>query len=93
MVLNNKSYVHVTIRKLCSQLELLTDTKLITDLGSDFNEIRFINKFGYIVIDFKHNAVFTLSNKLNEIEFHLVQDIILYCDWLEIGHSFSVTKM
>lgn len=89
MKLNNTSYAHVTIRKLCFQLELLSGMKLVTDLSEEFDEIRFINSFGYIVIDYKRNACFTLSHKLDKKEMATIDDITLHCQWLEIGRKWT----
>lgn len=90
--LNNTSYVHVTIRKLCLQLELLSGMKLITDLNEEFEQIRFINSIGYIVIDFEKNACFTLSHKLDKKEMATINDIMLYCQWLETGRKYEEEK-
>lgn len=89
MVLNETSYVHKTIRKLCSQLEVMTETKMMTDLGSEFKDIRFVDKYGYIIVDYKKEVIKTLSIKLDPVEFKIVEDIIDYCNWLEIGEKYS----
>ena len=89
MKLNETSYVHKTIRKLCSQLELLTDTKMITNLSENFNEIEFIDKYGYIILDYKKMRILTLSNKLDEVRFRIAEGILEYCDWLEIGKKYG----
>ena len=85
MKLNNTSYTHVTIRKLCLQLELLSGMKLVTDLSDDFYEIRFVNSYGYIVIDWRRNACFSLSHRVDNKQMKVVKDLLLYCQWLEIG--------
>ena len=85
MKLNNSSFVHVTIHKLCLQIELLSGMKLVTDLNDDFYEIRFVNAYGYIVIDWRRNACFSLSHKVDKKQMEAIQDIMLYCRWLEIG--------
>ena len=85
MKLNNTSYAHVTIRKLCLQLELLSGMKLVTDLNDDFYEIRFVNAYGYIVIDWRRNACFSLSHRVDNKQMEVVKDILLHCQWLEIG--------
>lgn len=87
MKLNNTSYVHVIIRKLCLQLELLSGMKLVTDLGEEFYEIRFVDKLGYIVIDFRKDTCFTISHKLTKKEISAIDDIMLYCNWLETGEK------
>ena len=92
MVLNKSSTIHVRIRKLCYQLELLTDMKLVTNLSEEFNEIRLINKLGYIVIDYERNAVYSLGIHLDKIQLDIVQDIILYCSWIETGDRIKRTS-
>lgn len=87
MKLNNHSHVHVTIRKLCLQLEMLSEMKLITDLSDDFYEVRFVDKFGYIVIDWRKKACFSLSHKLTPKEMAVINDITIYLNWLEIGEN------
>lgn len=85
MTLNNNSYVHVRIRKLCSQLEILTSMRLITDINGDFEELKFVNSLGYITIDWQKKACFTLSHHLNDVELHIAEDLILNLSWLETG--------
>lgn len=89
MKLNEKSYVHVKIRGLCLQLELLSDMKMITNLDEEFQEIRFIDKLGYIIIDYNNEACFILSHRMDPKEWQTVQDIILYCNWLEAGKKVN----
>jgi hypothetical protein len=89
MVLNKYSYVHLQIRKLSSQLEVISGMKLITDFDNEFVEVRFMNTLGYIVIDWRRNAIYTLSHSLNAVEMEIVKDIMLYCDWLETGQYFE----
>lgn len=89
MKLNNTSHVHLLIRKKCLQLELLTNMKLITDLNGEFVEIRFMNKLGYIVIDFRKNKCFALCHKIMPVEWQLIEDILIYCNWLEMGEKYS----
>lgn len=93
MKLNNTSYAHVTIRQLCLQLELLSGMKLVTDLSEEFNQLRFVDSYGYIVIDYNNNACFTLSHKLTKKEIATIDDLFVHCRWLEIGHKYSVTKL
>lgn len=92
MKLNNKAHVHLLIRKKCMQLELLTNMKLITNLSEGFVEIRFMNTLGYVVIDFRKETCFTLSHKITPVELQLVQDIMIYCNWLEIGEKINEIK-
>lgn len=92
MTLNNHSFVHLQIRKLCSQLEFLAGMKLVTDINGEFNDIRLINNVGYITIDWKKNACYTLSHHLNDIEIELVKTIMLYLNWLETGEKVKRIK-
>ncbi len=92
MVLNRTSYTHLSIRKLCSQLELLSGMSLITNLDEEFVELRFMNKYGYIVIDWRKNAIFTLSHKLVPVEYEIATTLIVYCDWLEVGENIRYMK-
>lgn len=55
--------------------------KLVTDF-KNFEEIKLLGKLGYITIDFKRNAVYTLGIKLTKAEIDVIQDIMLYCNWL-----------
>lgn len=87
MVLNRYSYVHLNIRKLSSQLEAISGMKLVTDFDNEFVEIRFMNTLGYIVIDWRRNACYTLSHKLDPVEREIVEQLIVYCRWLEIGEE------
>ena len=89
MKLNNHSYVHVTIRQLCLQLELLSGMKLITNLSDDFYEVRFVDKFGYIVIDWRKSACFSLSHKLTPKEMETIKDMLLNLDWLETAEKIK----
>lgn len=92
MVLNNSSYVHISIRKICSQLELLSGMTFITDLDNEFVELRFMNKYGYIVINWRKNAIFTLGYKLDQVELDLAYTLMIYCNWLEIGEYYTSMK-
>lgn len=87
MVLNKYSYVHLQIRKLSSQLEIISGMKLVTNFDEEFVEVRFMNTLGYIVIDWRRNAVYTLSHSLNAVEMEIVQDIMLNCRWLEADYN------
>lgn len=89
MILNETSYVHKKIRTLCGQLEILTNTKLITDLGNNFTDIKFVDKYGYIIIDYKKEIIYTLANNLEPVPFEIVKDIVLNCNWLEIGEKWQ----
>ena len=93
MVLNNHSFLHAKIVKLCSQIELLADMKLTTDLFSDFEKIRFNSKFGYIVIDYKNDTCFALGHHISDVETRIIDDIMVYLNWLEVGKKWLVIKM
>lgn len=79
--LNCHSFTHKKIRALTLQLELLSDMKLVTDF-KNFDEIKLLGKLGYITIDFKRNAVYTLGIKLTKTELDIIKDIMAYCSWL-----------
>lgn len=83
MVLNSYSYVHKKIRKEAEQLEFLSGMKLVTDFSKEFVEVRYANKYGYIVLNWRREAVLTLSHKLTEVELELCKDIMLNLSWLE----------
>ena len=96
MHLNNTSYVHKLIRRNCSQIEALAGMKMVTNLSEEFEQIQFLNKLGYIIIDYQKNAILSLSHKMTDIELGLAKDIIMYLDWLETGKKVKekfVTKM
>ena len=85
MKLNEKSYVHVKIRGLCKLLEQISGLENITQLGEEFEEIQFIGKYSYIIIDYKKETILLLSYKLSTEELKIIEDIILYLHWLETG--------
>ena len=85
MKLNEKSYVHVKIRKLCRVLEQISGLENITDLGEEFDEIQFIGKYSYIIIDYKKETILLLSYKLSAEELEIIKDINLNLNWLELG--------
>jgi len=85
MKLNEKSYVHVKIRKLCRLLEQITGLINITDLGEEFEEIQFIDKYSYIIIDYKNETILLLSYKLSARELEIINDINFELNWLETG--------
>lgn len=82
MKLNKTSYTHVQIRTLCQILEQTTGTKLVTNLDEEFEELRFVGRISYIVIDYQKKAIFTLSHHLTEHELNIAQDIIIYLRFL-----------
>ena len=65
--------------------------KLVTDF-KNFEEIKLLGKLGYITIDFKRNAVYTLGIKLTKTEIDVIQDIMLYCNWLETGDRIKQNR-
>lgn len=83
MVLNSYSYIHKKIRKEAEQLEFLSGMKLITDFNNEFVEVRLMNKYGYIILNWRKDIIFTLAHKLTEVELELCEDIMLYLSWLE----------
>lgn len=85
MKLNEKSYVHVKIRKLCKLLEQISGLENITDLGGEFDEIQFIGKYSYIIIDYKKETILLLSYKLSAKELEIIEDINFELNWLETG--------
>ena len=85
MKLNEKSYVHVKIRELCKKLEKSTGLENITNLGGEFDEIQFLGKYSYIIIDYKKETILLLSYKLSAEELQIIKDINLYLNWLETG--------
>ena len=89
MHLNDTSHVHRLIRRNCSKLEALSGMKLVTDLSNNFSQIQFMNKLGYIIIDYKRNAILSLSHKMTDVELKLAQDIMLYLDWLNTARMYT----
>lgn len=85
MKLNEKSYVHVKIRELCKLLEQISCLENITNLGGEFDEIQFIGKYSYIIIDYKKETILLLSYKLSAEELEIIRDINLNLNWLETG--------
>lgn len=83
MKLNTTSYVHVKIRFCCQKLENITGLKLETNLSKEFKLIEFRNEFSYLTIDWENETYSTLSFHLNKAQEQLVQDIMLYLNWLE----------
>lgn len=88
MVLNNYSYAHKRIRKMAAQLEFLSGMKLLTDFDNEFVEVRFMNKYGYIILNWRKEIIFTLSHKLTEVELELCKDIVLYLSCLETFNDY-----
>jgi len=66
--------------------------KLVTNICNEFVELRFTNDLGYIVINWRKNAVFTLSHKLTEIEVDICNEIMINLSWIEIGESIHEKK-
>lgn len=86
MKLNNTYYVHKKIRLLCFQLQQISGLKLITNL-EDFEEIVFKGNLAYIRI--QNNVCFTLNHKLTQDEVNIIDDILVYWRWLEIGQRYK----
>lgn len=89
MKLNKTSYVHVKIKKLSQYLAYLTGMDLVTDLYSDFEDIRFISKLSYLTLDFKHNVVFSMSHKITKEEQAIIEELMICLDWLEVGNRYE----
>ena len=89
MKLNTTSYVHKKIRQLCYQLEILSGMHIVTDLGEEFNQVRFVDKYGYIIIDYQNNACFTLSHSMSKNEWDTVRDIMKDLQWLDIPNTMG----
>ena len=89
MKLNETSYVHKKIRHLCQLLEVSTGLQLVTNLGQEFQEIRFMGRLSYLVIDHQKQAIFTLSCRLTKEELEATKDLILYLQWLETGRRIQ----
>ena len=66
--------------------------KLLTDFDNEFVEVRLMNKYGYIIIDWRKNTVFTLSHKLTEVELEICNEIMLYLSCLETFNDY-IEKM
>lgn len=88
MKLNNTSYVHKEIRKLCQQLEVISGLKLVTNLDEEIDKISFYNEFGYIILDYKKQACFTLSHKMNDIEWTICKKVMISLEWLDYGNNY-----
>lgn len=89
MKLNEISYCHKNIRKACADLAKSLNMYMETNLSEEFKEIKFYNLLGYVVINWQKETVFCLGHKLNKYEFDLIRDIMLYCNWLELGSKFA----
>lgn len=89
MTLNKYSYCHKNIRLLCYQLEQKTQLQMKTNLDAEFEQLIFKNNLQYIMIDWKTYTIATLSYKLSNKEIQIIEDIILYLDWLETGKRFE----
>lgn len=89
MKLNNQSYCHKRIRLLCFQLEALTDMKLVTNLSEEFDQVRFVGRLGYLIINFERNVCFALSHKITKDEQKVIEDIVVSLQWLETGRKIE----
>lgn len=89
MKLNDTAYVHKEVRNLCSQFELVSGMKLITNLSEEFEEVRFLDKYGYVIIDFWEGSFYVLSHRLTYIELRLLIDIKIDLQWLNLPNVRS----
>ena len=92
-MLNRTSYVHVKIRKLCQLLAYLTDMKLVTEFDENFEDVRFVGKYGYLTIDYKHRTIFVMSHKITPQEQEIIEEIMLYLDWLETKKNINGLRL
>ena len=63
---------------------------LITNLSEEFEEIRFVNKLSYITIDYKNYACFSMSHHITEQEIKLIDDLMVYLNWIETGNKWRI---
>lgn len=89
MKLNEISYTHKLIRNYCTKLEEITGLQKVTNLSEDFNEIQYIGKYSYIIIEYREKRILVLAYKLNAQEMSLIEDIILYLHWLEFVPKYQ----
>jgi len=83
MKLNNYSYAHVRVRKLCQLLEYHTNMKLLTNLSEEFQMLRFINELSYITIDYKHSTICVMSHKITAKEMDIIDEIQVTLGFME----------
>lgn len=84
MILNKHSHCHVKIRLLLAKIESSTHTKLITNINEEFEEIRFINNLSYLIINYKEERYMTLDLKLTDDTKAIIEEIMVYLNWLDI---------
>lgn len=89
MKLNNYSYVHVKIRKLCQMLAYYTDMTLVTDLNEEFTQLKFMNKLSYLIIDYDKNLCFAMSHKITKQEQQIIEELMICLSWLEVGKRYQ----
>ena len=90
MKLNNTTYVHIKIRKLCQLLAYLMNMELATDLSEEYSQIRFTGKYSYLTIDYDHKTCFALSHKITKKEQEIIEEIMICCQWLETGRRYQM---
>ena len=89
MTLNNVSYVHKYIRIACQQLEQLENIKLCTELSQEFTEVMFTGDGLFIIIDYMNKTWFFKGREVKAECLALIDDIIVYLGWLEIGKKYT----
>lgn len=89
MKLNNNSYVHLKIRKLCQLLAYETNMQLVTDLDKEFKKLRFANSLSYIYIDYDKNLCFSMMHKITKQEQIIIEELMVHLRWLEIGKRYK----
>ena len=90
MRLNNSSYVHKRIRKLCYYIEIVTGLKLVNSLDDEFSTLLFCNSLSYLKIDHQLNVYATLNYKLKKAEVEAVEEIILLLNQLIYFHIYQI---
>lgn len=89
MVLNNHAFVHKKIRILCYKLEEISGLKLVTNLNRNMVEIKLSGSYAHIIIDYRNSAILVLNHKLTDQEMLIIEDIMIYMNWLEVGEKVS----
>ena len=92
MRLNNYSYVHKKILFLVYSLKNELGVELRTDLKRDLYEIRFENELQYLLIDFRRCVVHIMGIKLDVRQREMVEDLMMYLDWIYMGEKYSTKK-
>ena len=87
MRLNTHSYIHKQIRASCYWFEQATGLKLVTNLSEDFQDIRFASPLSYVTVDYLHKTIFAMCIKLDKKQIQVLNDLIVFCDWLICGEE------